>query len=204
MNRSSPSPKKMIESLRKIRRSGKDDSTAAAFLKDICGGPDPEIIDWANHCLAVAELMSRLAPKKQRDAWYTAGLLYRLPDLKEAEYGKKQSRVVTAAILKKAKYPLDMIRSIEISADTDDPRAWPLLTASLVFADLHVTKEGDIQTSEGCCLLREESPQERCTACMYARYYLAKEDKLEEYERKTDELRKELAAITEANRAHNE
>ena len=168
--------KEAIEVLKKLRRLGRSDRTALIFLSAFCKDFNEKTLNWANRCLAIAEIMSRLAPKGQEDTWYLTGLIHRTADI-TGTGDENVNRKIAASLIRKAGFTHDVIYCIEKYGTVRDPRDWGPLMTSLIFADSHVAKDGMIMTTEECCAMNSERGKSNpvCQACMYARYFLSKE-----------------------------
>jgi len=193
MSKSDLSSKEMLDHLTRMRRNGRSYKTACIYLNEICTALRSSE-DWYNHNLAVAEIMARIAPKGQSDAWYNTGLLYRVPDMWDIGYAD-QNRVVLGSLMTKAGFKQDAVSCVRQYRNYDETYGWNPITAALVFADTHVTEEGEIMTSETCCSFNDRNHPDnkgRCTMCMYAKYYLSKSGVLEACEERLSELKSEV------------
>lgn len=193
MSKSDLSSKGMLDNLTKMRRNGRSYTTAHIYLNEICSALGISEA-WYNHNLAVAEIMSRIAPKGQSDVWYNTGLLYRLPEKWDVGYAD-QNRVVLGSLMRKAGFKPDAVSCVRQYRNYDESYGWNPITAALIFADTHVTEDGEIMTSETCCSLSDRNHPDnknRCTMCMYAKYYLSKSGALENCEKRLAELIKEI------------
>lgn len=158
--------RKLIEYLRRISKYGKSEITIDIYIRHIAPGIGNERI---NHNLAVAELMSRLAPEAQSDAWYITGLLHELPSYKLG--GEDTRPQIMAALLKKARTPTDITTCIINYGRATDPRRWNSMMTALCFADSHTGDDGVILTTKECCELY--SGMRTCNECSYARFNLS-------------------------------
>ena len=185
--------KEAIEVLKRLRRLGRSDRAALIFLTAFCKEFNEETLNWANRCLAIAEIMTRLAPKGQEDVWYLTGLIHRTADV-TGTGDKNVDRKIAASLIRKAGFTHDVIYCIEKYGAVKDPRDWGPLMTSLIFADSHVTKDGMIMTTEECCALNSERGKSNpvCQACMYARYFLSKEKREPWFETAIGILQREI------------
>lgn len=152
----------LIKALRRINKYGKSEITIDTYIRYIC--IDRDSMKRLNRNLAFAELMSRLAPDKERNEWYIAGILNDISEMRFPGIGKNPA--ITKAILTKARVNPGVVYAIENFRTLKDPRRWNALIAALNFTDSHIEESGHILTTDECCSLHTEKKE--CTECMYA------------------------------------
>lgn len=156
--------KELIEALRRIGKYGKSKMTLDLYMKYVPLIPGAQ--ERLNHGLAVAELMSRLAPEGREDEWYLTGLLHEILEISLPNTGN--NRQIILGLLEKAKINRNIIQCIQNAKLIKDPRKWTPLMTALIYADTHADATGDIMTTEECCLVHKSNSI--CEKCMYARY----------------------------------
>lgn len=187
--------KKMRTCLEDIRRNGYSQKAAYIYIHDICHELGRDALDSCNHCLAVAELMARLAPKGQKDIWYAVGLIHRLPGLWDIGYAE-QDRTVFSSIMRKSGYNNDAVNCIEKLGQNPSPETWSKMMTTLIYAITHITESGDILPTALCCERnkgKEKAAMLTCVSCMYVWYKLSSIGDYERYEAVITELREEIS-----------
>lgn len=176
----------LIKAFRRIDKYGKSEMAVDTYIRYIC--IDRTSMKRLNRNLAFAELMSRLAPPKEHNQWYTAGLLNDIMEKSIPGIGKSPG--IIKALLMKAKVSPGTIRAIENYRSMSDPRRWSPMIAAMNFAETHVSETGDLLTTAECC--EKHSGKKRCNECMYARYFFSQTDMDKKAEAIITELKAEL------------
>lgn len=184
----------LIEPLRLISQYGRSEMTVDIYLKHLSPFLTEESM---NHSLAVAELMSRMAPKDARDSWYVTGLLHSL--VEDPSIWPDDSATIKAAILKRAKVKPDVATCLCNYRRIADPRRWGSLMTALYFADIHTDLSGHILTTEECCSINKGCL--RCNECRYAKYNLSESGEESAAEQAIRDLAAELDICEEKRRS---
>ena len=157
----------LIKAFKRINKYGKSEITIDTYIRYIC--IDRRSMKRLHRNLAFAELMSRLAPPRELNDWYVAGLLN---DVYEVNLpGVGSSPGIVKALLTKAQVTTSIVHAIENFRKMKDPRRWTPMIAALNFVDAHVEEGGDVISTSECC--RIHGGLKRCNECMYARYFFA-------------------------------
>ena len=117
----------LIKAFRRIDKYGKSEMAVDTYIRYIC--IDRTSMKRLNRNLAFAELMSRLAPPKEHNQWYTAGLLNDIMEKSIPGIGKSPG--IIKALLMKAKVSPGTIRAIENYRSMSDPRRWSPMIAAM-------------------------------------------------------------------------
>lgn len=188
----------LIKAFRRIDKYGKSEISVDTYIRYIC--IDRNSMKRLNRNLAFAELMSRLAPSKEMNEWYIAGLLNDVCDMRFP--GMSNSPGVIKAILSRANVNRGIVYAIENFRKIKDPRRWTPMIAALNFVDAHIEPGGDILTTNECCSKYGE--KENCNSCMYARYYFSQTGMHTEAEEIILKLKSELEKKDEEGRSRKE
>lgn len=152
------------EAFRVIGRYGKSEISIDAFLSRIATGFSE---DRSGHLMVVAEIMAKLAPDEQKDAWYVTGLLHEIliSDLSEDTTPRDMLK-----LMKDSGISPETISCLTNYGRIQNPRKWGSRMSALYFADIHTDGLGNIMTTSDCCSRNKGGPL--CSDCSYVSFVL--------------------------------